>query len=185
MIEVELRTFIDESKNNELLKYFEQKDIEVINQKQITYYFKGDQDFRLMLTNDFCQLWLKRGEIHDEAREELIVKVDNKYKDDLIGMLKLLGFDIEIKWFRVRNSLVWNNIDVTLDYTHGYGYILELEKLVEDESQIESGKEILNKGFEELNIKMSEKQLFKEKYEDYKINWEKYTSEIDEMLFLK
>lgn len=185
MIEVELRTFIDQNKYNELLTYFKQNDTEIITQKQITYYFKGDQDFRLMLTNDFCQLWLKKGEIHDDAREELVVKVDNQYKNDLIGMLKLLGFDSEIKWFRVRNSFIWNNINVTLDYTHGYGYILELENLVQDESQIQYGKEILNKGFEELKIIVSDKQLFKEKYEDYKINWEKYTSEIDEILFLK
>lgn len=184
MIEVELRTFLTENKYYELLNYFKNNGCSINTQKQVTYYFSGKQDFRLMLTKNFCQLWLKKGELHDEAREELVVKIDNQYRQSLISMLKALEFDIKIKWFRIRNSFVWNNFDVTLDYTHGYGYILEFEMLVENEENVEEGKQILKKQFDELDIEIVDKQLFKDKYEDYKENWQTYTKDISEEDFI-
>jgi len=184
MIEVELRTFINKDKYEELLKFYSGKNIEIKKEKQITTYFKGDKDFRLMVTPDYCQLWLKDGEIHDDAREEVVVKLEKSYKESLVTMLHKLGYEEEIKWYRVRNSFTDNNIYITIDYTHGYGYILEMEKQVEKEEDIESAKTKLQKVFENLNIELTEKKEFKEKYEDYKINWNEYTQNIDEEQFV-
>lgn len=185
MIEVELRTFISEEKYNELLSYFKGENIDVKTQKQITYYFAGEQDFRMMITDEYCQLWLKKGKIHDDAREEFIVRIDKSYKDNLLNMLEILGFKVEIKWFRIRNSLKWNDVKVTLDYTYGYGYIMELELIVETEKEVEDGKMKLKELFNKLNVEVSEKKLFQEKYEDYKANWSKYTRGVNEDQFLR
>lgn len=56
MIEVELRSFITKEKYDELIAKYN-----VEAQKQITYYFDTKQDFRMMKTKDYTQLWLKTG----------------------------------------------------------------------------------------------------------------------------
>ncbi len=180
MIEVEQRSFITREKHDELLNKFKTENIEIKTESQITYYYKGEKDFRLMITKDYCQLWVKEGKLHDDAREELVVKVEKEYEESLKKMLNKIGFMEQIKWYRVRNSLMWNNIYVTLDYTHGYGYVLEMEKLVDSNHSIEAIKDLLQSCFEQLGVEITDKKSFLEKYEDYKINWIKYTKDIKE-----
>src|SRR5690554_4711723 len=105
MIEVELRTFLTNKQYHDLTSFFISLDYDIKETRQITYYFKGEKDFRLMITTDYLMLWVKTGHIHDEARNEMIVKIDPKYKDDLIKMLHFLGYEEEIKWYRIRREL--------------------------------------------------------------------------------
>lgn len=182
MIEVELRTFITKLKYQELLKKYNKK---IKEEKQITYYYDCKEDFRLMKTKHYNQLWLKSGELHDEAREEKIVKIDNKYSVILTQMLESIGFKVQIKWFRIRNKIeLKNNIEMCLDYTSGYGYILEIEKLVNDQKKVDDAKIELLKVLKENNIKLCPKEKFKEKYDYYKNNWKQLTKKIDEEQFL-
>ena len=88
----------------------------------------------------------------------------------------LLGYEIEIKWFRNRHSFEWNGINVSVDYTKGYGYILELEKMSDEESKDEALKELKEK-LVELDIKLTPREEFDEKCEDYKLNWRELTGE--------
>lgn len=185
MIEVELRSFIDEQKYNELLSYFENNAISDGSQKQITSYFNCEQDLRLMATNDdYCQLWLKKGQLHEDAREELIVKVDKSYKDSLFKIFQEIGLGIAIKWFRFRRSFRWNEIKVDLDFTYGYGYIIEIEILAEDETKVDEAKEQLQNAFDKLGINITAKEVFKQKFIDYEKNWLEYTNGLTEEAFL-
>lgn len=136
MIEVELRSFINKDKYDELVKKYNAD-----FQKQITYYFNSEQDFRMMKTKDYTQLWLKTGKMHEASRVEKVVKIDNKYRNDLEGMLELLNYDVDIKWYRTRSKIkIENDAEMCIDYTVGYGYILEIEKQVKDESDVEEAK---------------------------------------------
>ncbi|MGE5456632.1 MAG: CYTH domain-containing protein [Ignavibacteriales bacterium] len=184
MFEVEQRSFISKEKYNELINDFKNKKVKFNESKQITYYFKGDTDFRIMYTKDYTKMWLKKGQIHDDAREEMEVLVDNKYRSDLSKMLECLGYEVEIKWFRKRLEGSYQDIKLTIDYTAGYGYIVEVEKIVTDESLIDETKNKLVDILKSFNIEISDKQEFKDKYSDYKINWSKYTNDINEEKFL-
>jgi len=184
MIEVELRTFLTNKQYHDLTSFFISLDYDIKETRQITYYFKGEKDFRLMITTDYLMLWVKTGHIHDEARNEMIVKIDPKYKDDLIKMLHFLGYEEEIKWYRIRRELSYNEISVTIDYTYGYGYIMEAEVLVKKEVEVKEAKQKLENLFKELNIEISPKEIFKNKYEDYKVNWQVLTKDVDESNFL-
>ena len=180
MIEVELRSFISEDKYNELINKYNAN-----TQKQITYYFNSEQDFRMMKTKECTQLWLKTGKMHEESRLEKVVKVDNKYRADLESMLNLLDYDVDIKWYRTRSKIALDqNAEMCIDYTIGYGYILEIEKQVEDEANVEEAKALLRKDFENLGINVSEKSDFDTKYKDYVQNWKEYTKDVDEEAFL-
>lgn len=180
MIEVELRAFIPKEKYDELIKKYNVK-----SQKQITYYFNTKQDFRMMKTKDYTQLWLKTGKMHEKSRLERVVKVDNKYRSDLESMLELLDYDVDIKWYRTRTKIdLEENAQMCIDYTIGYGYILEIEKQVSEEINIEEAKKLLERDFKNLGITISKKEDFDNKYKDYVENWREYTKDIDEEEFL-
>ena len=180
MIEVELRSFISEDKYNELVKKYNEK-----AQKQITYYFNCKQDFRMMKTKEYTQLWLKTGKMHEESRLERVVKIDNKYRSDLESMLELLDYEVDIKWFRTRTKIkIEENAEICIDYTIGYGYILEIEKQVADESKVEEAKKLLENDFANLGIEVSKKEEFDARYKDYVQNWKEYTKNVDEEEFL-
>lgn len=85
-------------------------------------------------------------------------------------MFLSLGFNIEIKWFRERNEFKWDDIKVCLDYTKGYGYIIELEKLCFEKDK-EKTLEMLKQKFKELNITITPREEFEKKFQYYKENW--------------
>ncbi|MBS3171615.1 hypothetical protein J4449_03320, partial [Candidatus Woesearchaeota archaeon] len=65
----------------------------------------------------------------------------------------------------------WNDINVCLDDTKGYGYILELEK-ISDELNKNKDLKILNKRLKELGIDLTPRDEFDKKYENYLKNWQ-------------
>lgn len=181
MIEVELRSFITKDKYEELIKKYNAK-----CEKQITYYFNSKQDFRMMKTKEYTQLWLKTGKMHEASRLEKVVKIDNAYRNDLESMLELLDYEVDIKWFRTRSKVKLDeNVELCIDYTVGYGYILEIEKQVEDVADVEEAKKMLEKDFSDLGITVSKKEDFDTKYEDYVKNWKEYIKDVNEEEFLK
>jgi adenylate cyclase class IV len=74
-------------------------------------------------------------------------------------------------------------ISFTLDYTHGYGYIIEAEIIVSNENDIKEAEIKIEDALRQIGIEISPKTEFKEKYNDYVINWQEYTKEIIEESF--
>jgi adenylate cyclase class IV len=182
MIEVELRTFITKTQYDKLLKKYKNN---ITTEKQITNYYNCKQDFRLMETKEYSQLWIKGGNMHDEFRKERIIKFDNTYKQPLKDMLVMLEYDVEIKWYRIRNKMrLLNDIDVCIDFTEGYGYILEVEKIVSNQELVDDAKKKLEQFLLDNKISLCEKIKFTEKYEYYKNNWREATKDIIEEIFL-
>ncbi len=175
-IEVEIRSFISEKKYNELVGFFK-KNSEFINEDdQATYYFGCEQDLRIQKNNFFSKIWLKKGRIHDEHREELEIRFAREVFDKLEQLFLLLGFSVEIKWFRKRHSFRWEGVDVMLDYTKGYGHIIELEKICEEKEK-EKPLELLKSKLKKLKIPLTPKKEFDEKYEHYRKNWKELVDE--------
>ena len=132
-IEVEIRSFLNKEKFNELLEFFKQEGKYLGEDYQETYYFDCEEDLRIQKNKNYSKIWLKKGKLHDDHREEIEVKFDTNYFDTLEKLFLGLGHNIEIKWFRTRHTFDWENLSVMLDYTKGYGYILELEKMSNEE----------------------------------------------------
>lgn len=171
-IEVEVRSFITKEKYDELLEFFK-KNAEFINEDyQETYYFDSDADLRIQRNKFFSKIWLKKGKIHDDFREEIEIKFK---RDDFEKLEKLfldLGFNVEIKWFRKRYHFKWEKIDVMLDYTKGYGYIIELEKISSGDEK-EKILEMLKNKLKIIGVKLTPREEFDRKYKHYKKNWRK------------
>ncbi len=169
-IEVEIRSFITKEKYEELLEFFRKEGEFLSEDCQETYYFDAKEDLRIQRNNFFSKIWLKKGKIHDESREEIEVKFDRNDFEKLERIFLALGFSVSVKWFRKRHSFKWQGIDVAVDFTKGYGYIIELEKMVSEEEK-ETTLELLKRKMEMLGIPLTPKEEFEKKYEYYRENW--------------
>jgi predicted adenylyl cyclase CyaB len=169
-IEVEIRSFISEEKYDELINFFN-KEGEFINEDyQETYYFDSKEDLRIQRNNFFSKIWLKKGKIHDEHREEIEIKFNKEDFEKLEEIFILAGLNVQIKWFRKRHTFKWQGIHAMVDYTKGYGYILELEKMSNEQEKSET-LDLLKKKLEILGITLTPKEEFDKKFENYKTNW--------------
>ncbi len=175
-IEVEVRSFISKEKYEELLNFFKRKAKFLKEDYQITYYFSGNNDLRIQKNNFFSKIWLKKGKIHDKYREEIEIICKREDFEKLYELFLALGYEVEIKWFRKRHAFEWNGINVMVDYTKGYGYIIELEKMCSDEEK-ESVYEELKQKLIQLGVKLTPKEEFEKKFEYYKKNWKKLIKE--------
>lgn len=169
-IEVEIRSFISKEKYEELLEFFNKEAKLIKEDFQETHYFDCDQDLRIQKNNAGAKIWMKKGKIHDDAREEIEIKTNGDGFEKSKKLFNYLGYNIEIKWLRKRNQFIWGNIKVCLDYTKGYGYIIELEILTSEEEK-EKTLEDLKEKLEGLNIPLTPKEEFELKFHNYKKNW--------------
>lgn len=169
-IEVEIRSFISKEKYFELLDFFKENAELKKEDYQETFYFDCDEDLRIQKNNLKSKIWMKKGKLHDEQREEIEIEFDKEKFNELENLFLALGYNVEIKWFRKRKQFLWKGITVCIDNTLGYGYIIELEKMSDEKSKEENLIFLKNK-MKELEIKITPKEEFNKKFEYYKNNW--------------
>lgn len=169
-IEVEIRSFISKEQYDKLLIFFKQNAKLIKEDYQETFYFDCKQDLRIQRNNFFSKIWMKKGKIHDEHREEIEIKFDRDEFEKLERLFLSLGFKVSIKWFRKRFEYQWEDVVVCLDFTKGYGYIIELEKMSSVINK-EKNYENLKQKLKSLNIEITPKEEFNKKFLYYKNNW--------------
>ena len=169
-IEVEIRSFITKEDFEKLLEFFRENSELVKEDFQETLYFDCEEDLRIQKNNLGAKIWLKHGKIHDEVREELEVKINREDFEKIKNIFLSMGLKIEIRWLRNRKQFNWNGIKVCLDHTKGYGHIIELEKIT-SELEKEDVLEELKQKLRELNIPLTPREKFDEKFDYYKRNW--------------
>lgn len=174
-IEVELRSFITKEQHGKLLDFFRKNARLVKEDFQETYYFDAEEDLRIQRSKFFSKIWMKKGMIHDEAREEIEIKFDREDFESLERLFLNLGYNVQIKWFRERKQFDWNGIKACLDDTKGYGLIIELEKICSD-SEKEAALGLLKQKFGELGVEITPREIFEEKFKNYRENWRTLTS---------
>ena len=170
MYEVELRSFLTKEKYEELLLFFH-KHAQFINEdEQTTYYFNAPVDLRLQQNTHHARLIVKKGSMHDDAREEIEIPFARDDFSRMHDILNLSGFSLQVKWLRKRFLFRWEEIVVTLDDTKGYGFILELEKQCGTEEK-ERVLALLQEKLIVLDVALTPKQEFEQKFADYNKNW--------------
>ncbi|MBS3089959.1 CYTH domain-containing protein [Candidatus Pacearchaeota archaeon] len=169
-IEAEIRSFITKEQYNFFLDFFAENAKLIKEDEQETHYFDTLEDLRIQENRFFSKIWMKKGKIHDEQREEIEVKLPKEDFDKLQKIFVAAGHNVKIKWFRKRHEFDWNGISVCLDFTKGYGYIIELEKMC-SESEKDEAVEILKQKLSDLNVKQTPREEFEEKFKYYQENW--------------
>ncbi len=173
-IEVEIRSFISKEKYEELIKFFDKNAEKLSDDYQETYYFDTPQDLRIQKNKYFSKVWLKKGKIHDESREEIEIKSKVEDFENLEKLFLALDYKVKIKWFRNRTEYRWQEMNVCIDYSKGYGYIVELEKM-SSEKEKENSLEYLKNKLKELEIPLTSREEFERKFKDYEDNWQTLT----------
>ena len=92
-IEVEIRSFISKEQYEELLDFFKKVAKLIKEDYQETFYFDSDKDLRIQKNNLFSKIWFKKGEMHDDWREEVEVKFDRDDFEKLEEVLVLMVSD--------------------------------------------------------------------------------------------
>lgn len=168
--EVEVRSFISDAQFQELLDRFMKEGDYVGVDRQETWYFDAPYDVRIQRNDSHAKIWMKKGKMHDESREEIEVKTSREDFPVLQALFAGLGYGVNIKWFRTRHSFDWQGIRVTIDDTLGYGRVIELEKLVE-ESEKDRALEQLKRTMNGLGIAITPREEFDARYGWYKEHW--------------
>ncbi|TRZ54954.1 CYTH domain-containing protein [archaeon] len=175
-IEVEIRSFITKEKYLELIERLKKEGEFLGEDYQETHYFDAKEDLRIQRNNFFSKIWMKKGKIHDSQREEIEIKFARDDFEKLERIFLALGFSVSVKWFRTRRAFKWQGIDVAADFTKGYGYIIELEKM-SDEGNKKKTLEMLKQKMKVLGIPLTPKDEFDGKYQYYRKNWRKLVGE--------
>ncbi|MDI6717672.1 MAG: hypothetical protein QMD86_01295 [Patescibacteria group bacterium] len=110
--------------------------------------------------------------MHDEVREEIEIKFNKNDFENLEKLFSKLNYKTKIKWFRKRKQFDRDGIKVCLDYTKGYGHIIEFEK-ISAEKQKEKILNLLKNKLVELKINLTPKKEFEKKFAHYQKNWKK------------
>ena len=171
-IEVEIRAFVSEIQYKKLLSFFKKNAELVKEDNQETIYFDCPQDLRIQKNDFTSKIWLKGGRLHDDCREEIEIHTEKDNFEKLQKLFQYLGYKEEIIWLRKRTEFKWEDITVDIDYTKGYGYIIELEKIGTSDEKKKILK-LLRLKLEELKIAETSKEEFNMAYENYKTNWKK------------
>lgn len=174
-IEVEVRSFITNEQYENLIERFKQEAQFLGEDEQITYYFDTPQDLRIQKNNTYSKTWLKKGNLHDDHREEIEVRCAKEDFEKLEQLYLSLGYRVAIKWFRKRHSFTWGDISLAIDHTKGYGYIIELEKMAGEDEKEQVLVE-LRQAMEKLSIPQTPKEEFERRYAYYKENWRSLTA---------
>lgn len=175
VVEIEIRSFISKEKYAELLDFLHQNTTFVSEDYQETYYFDSKEDIRIQRNNSYSKIWMKRGKIHDDAREEVEIKFNRGDFEKLEQLFLAAGLNVQIKWFRNRHTFRWDDIDVMLDCTKGYGHIIELEQITDGEEK-EKTLDKLKQKLASLNVILTPKEEFNHKYAYYKEHWKELTN---------
>ena len=176
-IEVEIRSFISEEDSERLKRFMEKNATLEEEDKQITTYFSGGKDLRLQVNRRNAKVILKEGKIHDDHRKEIEIPFDKRYHNNMMDLITSLGYSIEIQWFRKRIVYIWENVNVALDNTRGYGHIIELESMCSEDEKVDRLLE-LKKLLSQLNIKETPKDVFDKRFSHYKNNWRELTKKL-------
>lgn len=176
-VECELRAFVTPERYQDLIEKFSRIAMSGGADEQVTYYFEGngDPDLRIQRHAYGSKIWMKKGKLHDEAREEIEIECKREDFETLENLFVALGYRISIKWFRLRHRFKWDGISVMLDHTRGYGHILELEKLC-TANEREGALAELRAKFEELGVPITPKEEFEKAYARYKAGWRELTA---------
>ena len=165
-IEVEIRSFIAKTKYLQLKQFFAKNAKFIKKDHQITYYLKSKYDLRLQINDFDAKIWLKKGNIHDEARKEIEVRFARNEFNKMKILCNTLGYKVYISWDRLRYKYLYQGVIVCLDFTKNYGYIIELEKMTTNKNKNHTLK-VLKQIMIKLRLSITDKKIFEKKYQAY------------------
>jgi predicted adenylyl cyclase CyaB len=174
--ECEVRTLLSEGQYGGLKAFFTKEAVFRSEDQQETRYFEGPHDLRIQKSTSCAKVWLKKGKMHDECREEIEIRLEPERFGELERLFDTLGYSTGIVWHRHRVRFTWGDVDVSLDHTKGYGHVIELEKMSDDAGREETIRYLKDK-LAELGLRPTPKPVLHERFSYYRDHWKDLLTE--------
>jgi adenylate cyclase class IV len=107
------------------------------------------------------------------ARMEFEEEV-NLSLDDLDNLLLAAGLTYQAKWSRDREEYLCNGINVCLDRNAGYGWLAEFEKVVGQESELDSARQEVRALMEQCGVVELQQDRLERMFAFYNAHWGEY-----------
>jgi len=107
------------------------------------------------------------------SRREVELQTDMSI-DCLDQYLLSEGFSFKSKWSRERQQSKLGNTTFCLDKNAGYGYVVEVEKMVDSENKIAQAEIEIDRILEQNNLSELPADRLERMYAHYNTNWQDY-----------
>lgn len=94
--------------------------------------------------------------------------------DDLDQILIDSGYQYQAKWSREREEYSYKGMNVCFDKNAGYGYLAEFEKILDDESAVQSARAEIESIMSELGVAELPQERLERMFNHYNQNWPDY-----------
>jgi predicted adenylyl cyclase CyaB len=108
------------------------------------------------------------------SRMEFEAETPHLSLEELDALLHKAGYGYQAKWSREREEYDCNGCNVCIDKNAGYGYVAELEKVVEREEEIEAAREELRAMLAQLELEELPQDRLGRMFAHYNENWRDY-----------
>jgi predicted adenylyl cyclase CyaB len=164
-IEVELRSIFKKAKFDQLKKYLDEK-AEYLgpDDKDVCFFILPDKFVKVVnnVSTKTAKIVVKLSSIAKGQNdfEEIEIAINPSDFEKATKLFEAIPFE-QIEWsFQKRHNYRLGDVELALKWTQSWGYHLELEKMVENKSEVDMAIEKLNKVAKELGVKiMTEKDL--------------------------
>ena len=94
--------------------------------------------------------------------------------DDLDNLLLAAGLRYQAKWSRDREEYLCQGINVCLDRNAGYGWLAEFEKVVGQESELDSARQAVRALMEQCGVQELQQDRLERMFAFYNAHWGEY-----------
>ncbi len=112
------------------------------------------------------------------ARLEFEAKLDNLNLEELDNLILNAGFTYQAKWSRERQEFLFHSgkreLAVSIDKNAGYGFLAELEVVVNDAGKAEEVKAFIRETMSKLAIEELPQDRLQRMFDFYNQNWQDY-----------
>jgi adenylate cyclase class IV len=108
---------------------------------------------------------------HRRMEFEDPIELDIERLDDLV---LAAGFELEAKWSAARKMYSFKDMTVDVMFSPGYGYVVEFEKVIADETQIEQTRQSIIDMMRDFGVEELDSKRLGRMFEYYNANWADY-----------
>lgn len=135
---------------------------------------------RTRLQNGTVLLVVKAAKTDGEDDQHALARVEGEYQvsagniEELDQRIHDAGYDFLSKWSRDRREYGYKDYTVCLDRNAGYGYLAEVETMVDDPDRAEEAKSAILKELAEMGEKELSQERIGRMFEHYNQHWPEY-----------
>ncbi len=157
-IELEYRSVVDEAKYKDLLNFLNVNAENLGENNKHTFHFiLSDKLVNVtdLQSKNSAKIVLKLGKIGKDSHfEEVEIPIEQKYYDKAVYLFKSLGVGDIIESVQTRTDYKYKEVELAVKYSLEWGYHVELERVVDESSDMEVEKNKIFEVANELGLKI-------------------------------